>query len=75
MPGEHPIVPLILGDEDCTAAVARALQQRRVYVTPMVFPIVGRGEACIRMPVSAAHTATDITTVLDALADVATRND
>lgn len=37
----------------------------------MVFPIVGRGEARIRMQVSAAHTTDDIALVLDALAHVA----
>lgn len=67
--GEHAIVPLILGDEDRTAAVAASLQARRVYATPMVFPIVGRGEARIRMQVSAAHREADIDQVLHALTD------
>lgn len=70
VPGEHPIVPLILGDEGHAVAVSRMLRQRHVYVTPITFPLVGRGEARIRMQVSAAHTADDIERVIRSLTGV-----
>lgn len=73
LPGAHPIVPLILGEEERAIAFSHALQQQQIYVTPMTFPIVGRGEARIRMQVSAAHTVEDVDQVLDAL-DVIVRS-
>lgn len=71
LPGDHPIIPLILGSEQRATAVSHALRQQEIYVTPVAFPIVGRGEARIRIQVSAAHTTDDIEHVLHALAEVA----
>ncbi|MFI7329768.1 aminotransferase class I/II-fold pyridoxal phosphate-dependent enzyme [Streptomyces rubiginosohelvolus] len=71
IPGEHPIVPLVLGEDERAAAVSHALQQQQVYVNPITFPIVARGEARIRMQVSAAHTADDIDHIVHALAGIA----
>jgi 7-keto-8-aminopelargonate synthetase-like enzyme len=62
---------LVLGEEERAVAVSHALQQQQIYVTPLMFPIVPRGEARIRLQVSAAHTADDIEQALHALADVA----
>lgn len=68
LPGEHPIVPVIIGDEQDARAVADAMAAAGVYVTALAFPIVPRGEARLRLQVSAAHTEPDILWVLDALA-------
>lgn len=70
LPGEHPIIPLILGQEERATAVSHALRQQRIYVTPVAYPIVGRGQARIRIQASAAHTTGDIEHVLDALAKI-----
>lgn len=60
LPGEHPIVPVMFGDAALTAHMADALQERGVYVTAFSFPVVPRGEARIRVQLSAAHTEAEI---------------
>lgn len=68
--GEHPIVPLMLGSEESAKSVSRLLLDRHIYATAMSFPVVPRGEARIRMQVSAAHSSQDIEDVIAALAIV-----
>ena len=58
--GEHPIVPVMIGDASRTAALARALLTRGVYVTAFSYPVVPMGQARIRVQLSAAHTVEDI---------------
>jgi glycine C-acetyltransferase len=55
-PGGHPIVPLMLRDEIKTVKMAAELYQRGIYVVGFSFPVVPRGEARIRVQVSAAHS-------------------
>ncbi len=54
--GNHPIVPVMLRDELKTVEMARALNERGIFVVGFSFPVVPRGEARIRVQVSAAHT-------------------
>jgi glycine C-acetyltransferase len=54
-PGEHPIVPIMLGDEKRTAAMAEELDRRGIFVTGFTYPVVPRGQARIRVQISAAH--------------------
>jgi glycine C-acetyltransferase len=56
IPGTHPIVPIMLRDELRTVEMARAVNERGVFVVAFSFPVVPRGEARIRVQVSAAHT-------------------
>ncbi|WP_408898401.1 glycine C-acetyltransferase [Nocardioides sp. R1-1] len=56
LPGEHPIVPVMFGDAALTARVADEMQRHGVYVTAFSFPVVPRGQARIRVQLSAAHT-------------------
>ncbi|MDT0157461.1 glycine C-acetyltransferase [Microbacterium sp. ARD32] len=56
LPGEHPIVPVMFGDAAQTAEIAAAMQAHGVYVTAFSFPVVPRGQARIRVQLSAAHT-------------------
>ena len=56
VPGTHPIVPIMLRNEIKTVAMAKAVNQRGVYVVGFSFPVVPRGEARIRVQISAAHT-------------------
>ena len=56
IPGTHPIVPIMLRDELKTVEMARAVNERGVFVVGFSFPVVPRGEARIRVQVSAAHS-------------------
>ncbi len=55
-PGVHPIVPIMLGDARLAQNVARDLLDEGIYVIGFSFPVVPRGEARIRVQLSAAHT-------------------
>ncbi len=54
-PGIHPIVPIMLGDEKITVEMARRLNQRGIFVVGFSYPVVPRGQARIRVQISAAH--------------------
>ena len=56
LPGDHPIVPVMLGDAALAARMADLLLQRGVYVIGFSYPVVPIGKARIRVQVSAAHT-------------------
>ena len=56
IPGIHPIVPIMLRDELKTVAMAKAVNERGIFVVGFTFPVVPRGEARIRVQLSAAHT-------------------
>ena len=56
-PGDHPIVPIMLYDEQLAHEMARRLLERGIYVIGFSFPVVPRGKARIRVQLSAAHTA------------------
>jgi len=60
LPGEHPIVPVMLGDARLAAALAEKLLQRGVYVIGFSYPVVPLGKARIRVQVSAAHTEDEL---------------
>jgi glycine C-acetyltransferase len=60
LPGEHPIVPVMIGDEVEAAAFAGRLIDNGVYAVSFSFPVVPRGTARIRTQVSAAHTTDDL---------------
>ena len=55
-PGIHPIVPIMLGDAKLAHDIARDLLAEGIYVIGFSYPVVPRGEARIRVQVSAAHT-------------------
>ncbi len=55
-PGFHPIVPIMLGDARLAVDFARDLLDEGIYVIGFSFPVVPRGEARIRVQLSAAHT-------------------
>ena len=54
--GEHPIVPVMFGDAVLTERVAGEMQRQGVFVTAFSYPVVPKGEARIRVQLSAAHT-------------------
>jgi glycine C-acetyltransferase len=66
LPGEHPIVPVMVGDEVRAAQFSQALVERGVYAVSFSFPVVPRGTARIRTQMSAAHTPADLDVAVDA---------
>ncbi|HEX7446262.1 MAG TPA: glycine C-acetyltransferase [Pirellulales bacterium] len=70
VPGEHPIVPIMLGDAALAARMADALLERGIYVIGFSYPVVPIGKARIRVQLSAAHTRDDLQQALDAFAEV-----
>ncbi len=54
--GEHPIVPIMLGDARLAQDIARDMLAEGIYVIGFSFPVVPKGEARIRVQISAAHT-------------------
>ncbi len=59
-PGTHPIVPIMLGDAKLAQEMATRLLEEGVYVVGFFFPVVPKGEARIRVQLSAAHTKKDL---------------
>ena len=60
LPGEHPIIPVMLGDAALAQAMANALLDEGVYVIGFFFPVVPKGEARIRTQMSAGHSTADL---------------
>jgi len=69
LPGEHPIVPLMLGDAVLAARFAEALLAKGVYVIAFSYPVVPQGKARIRIQISAAHSRADLEFALSKLAE------
>ena len=55
-PGQHPIIPVMLGDATLAGRMSELLLERGIYVIGFSFPVVPQGQARIRTQVSAAHT-------------------
>jgi len=60
VPGEHAIVPVMLGDAVLAQKFAKGMLDRGIYVTAFSFPVVPKGQARIRTQMSAAHTKDDL---------------
>lgn len=70
IPGEHPIIPVMLGDSQLASDMANKLLQRGIYVIGFSYPVVPEGQARIRTQMSAAHTPEQIEQALDAFQTV-----
>ena len=68
--GEHPIVPVMLGDAALASKFADAMLERGVYVIGFSYPVVPQGRARIRTQISAAHTREDLEKAVKAFVDV-----
>src|SRR5665213_737047 len=64
LPGEHPIVPVMLGDAPLAVNLAERVQERGVYVVAFAFPVVPHGKARIRTQMSAAHSREQLDRVI-----------
>ena len=66
IPGEHPIIPVMLGDAPLAVSLAERLQAQGVYVVAFAFPVVPHGKARIRTQMSAAHSREQLDRVIQA---------
>ena len=70
LPGDHPIVPVMIGDAARATQMADLLLEKGVYVIGFSYPVVPVGKARIRTQLSAAHSHDDLQTAVDAFAAV-----
>ncbi|HEV7126301.1 MAG TPA: glycine C-acetyltransferase, partial [Ktedonobacterales bacterium] len=68
LPGDHPIVPVMLGDAVRATQLADRLLTKGIYVIAFSFPVVPQGKARIRTQVSAAHSEADLLNAANAFA-------
>jgi glycine C-acetyltransferase len=66
LPGEHPIVPVMLGDAPLAVSLAEKIQAQGAYVVAFAFPVVPHGKARIRTQMSAAHSREQLDRVIEA---------
>jgi glycine C-acetyltransferase len=69
-PGQHPILPVMLGDAALATRMADELLKRDIYVIGFSYPVVPQGQARIRLQMSAAHTPEQIDRAVTAFAEV-----
>jgi glycine C-acetyltransferase len=69
LPGDHPIVPVMIGDAAKASRLADALLERGVYVIGFSYPVVPHGKARVRTQMSAAHTRADLERATQAFAE------
>jgi glycine C-acetyltransferase len=72
LPGEHPIIPVMLHDARRAAALAEALLAKGIYVIAFSYPVVPKGKARIRTQISASHTREELERAVKAFADAKT---
>jgi len=68
--GEHPIIPVMLGEAKLAQEMAAGLYEKSVYVTGFFFPVVPKGQARIRTQMSAAHSTADVDAAIAAFTEV-----
>jgi glycine C-acetyltransferase len=69
-PGEHPIIPVMLGDAMLATTMSNRLLDRGIYVIGFSFPVVAKGQARIRTQMSAGLTREQLDHAIDAFTDV-----
>ena len=68
--GEHPIVPLMIGDARKASELSKKLFENGIYATSLSFPVVPEGEARIRFQLSALHTKEDIDKTIEIIKSI-----
>ena len=69
-PGQHPILPVMLGDAALATKMADKLLEKGIYVIGFSFPVVPQGQARIRIQLSAAHSPEQLDRAIAAFAEV-----
>ena len=67
--GEHPIIPVMLGDNAVAAKMADLMLKKGIYVVGFFYPVVPKGKARIRTQMSAVHTREDLDRAVKAFVD------
>jgi glycine C-acetyltransferase len=70
LPGQHPIIPVMIGDAGLSRQMADLLLDERIYVMSFSYPVVPEGSARTRLQVSAAHTSSQIEAAIAAFQKV-----
>ena len=70
LPGDHPIIPVMLGDAKVATEMADRLLGKGIYVIGFSFPVVPRGEARIRTQMSAAQELAHLDRAIAAFGEV-----
>ncbi|HEY7533446.1 MAG TPA: glycine C-acetyltransferase [Nitrospiraceae bacterium] len=70
VPGDHPIIPVMLGEATMATRMAEGLLQEGIYVVGFSYPVVPKGQARIRVQMSAAHTKPQLERAVAAFAKV-----
>ena len=70
LPGEHPIIPVMLRDPKLAQDMAARLDEKGVFVAPFSFPVVPRGQDRIRTQMSAAHSLAELDRAIDVFIEV-----
>jgi glycine C-acetyltransferase len=68
VPGEHPIIPVMLGNAQLATRMSDALLEEGVYVIGFSYPVVPKGKARIRTQMSAAHSPEQVGQAVTAFA-------
>jgi glycine C-acetyltransferase len=71
VPGEHPIVPVMIGDAARAVRMAEYLLHRGIYVIAFSYPVVPMGKARIRTQVSAAHATHELSHAVELFQEAA----
>jgi glycine C-acetyltransferase len=73
--GHHPIAPIMFYDEKLSAAIAKdMIEEENIYVIPFSYPVVPKGEARIRVQLSASHDKNHLDKAIDAFAKIAKKH-
>ncbi|MCC2640173.1 MAG: kbl [Nitrospira sp.] len=70
VPGHHPIIPIMLGEAELATRMADRLLQEGIYVVGFSYPVVPKGQARIRLQLSAAHTSAQLEQAVAAFSKV-----
>ena len=73
--GVHPIVPIVLGDARLAQGMAADLLEEGIYVIGFSFPVVPKGEARIRVQISAAHSEEHLDRAIEAFVKIGKKRD
>ena len=68
IPGSHPIVPVMIGDEIKNVELAKAVNDQGIFCVGFSFPVVPKGQARIRLQMSAAHNIAQLDKAIAAFA-------
>jgi glycine C-acetyltransferase len=69
LPGEHPIVPVMIGDAALASKMAATMLEKGVYVVGFSYPVVPQGKARIRTQVSAGHSLEELERAVQAFVE------